>query len=61
MDEFQRQQQRRRLQNKGPSAVWSAVVDGQHTVRQRAVEDLEYLIEGEVSEYPLEEEVHHVP
>jgi len=52
MDEFQRQQQQRRLQNKGPSAAWSAAVAGQQTVRQRAVEDLEYLIEEKASHAP---------
>lgn len=51
MDEFQRQQQRR-LQHKGHSATssassaWTVAVAGQHTVRQRAIENLEHLIEG---------------
>ena len=55
MEEFQRQQQQRRLTQKGPSAAWSAAVAGQQTVRQRAVEDLEYLIE----EDPIE--ANHAP
>jgi hypothetical protein len=52
MEEFQRQQQQRRMSQKGPSAAWSAAVAGQQTVRQRAVEDLDYLIEEEAKDAP---------
>lgn len=52
MDEFQRHQQERRLQSKGASTAWSAAVSGQQTVRQRAVHDLEYLIEESAPDVP---------
>ena len=41
MEEFQRQQQQRRLQRGGPSATWSAAMLGQRQVRERAVEEIE--------------------
>ena len=40
MEEFQRQQQQRRLSRGGPSAAWSAAMLGQRQVRERVVEDL---------------------
>jgi len=40
MEEFQRQQQQRRLQRGGPSAAWSAAMLGQRQVRERVMEEM---------------------